>query len=134
MHESWHRYLRLGIVHFMAFPQVLRGDGPIVESLRQIAGDEFFTAIELGWVNDASTRAAASALLRESHLSVGFGAQSALLVTKSNLNALDEPERKKAVTLVQQCIDQAAELGAKRVAVLSGPILARRTRSARRGA
>jgi sugar phosphate isomerase/epimerase len=121
MHESWHRYLRLGIVHFMAFPQVLRGDGPIMESLRQLSGDEFFTAIELGWINDASMRAAASALLRESHLAVGFGAQSALLVTKSNLNALDEPERKKAVALVQQCIDQAAELGAKRVAVLSGP-------------
>lgn len=121
MHESWHRYLRLGIVHFMAFPQVLRGEGPIVESLRQIAGDEFFSAVELGWVNDAATRAAAAALLRESHLSVGFGAQSALLVTKSNLNALDERERKKAVALVQQCIDQAAELGAARVAVLSGP-------------
>ena len=121
MHESWHRYLRLGIVHFMAFPAVLKGDGPIVETLAQIAGDEFFTAIELGWVNDARARGAAAALLRESHLSVGFGAQSALLVTKSNLNALDEAERKKAVTLVQQCIDQAAELGAKRVAVLSGP-------------
>ncbi len=121
MHESWHRYLRLGIVHFMAFPQTLRGEGPIVETLKQIAGDEFFTAIELGWVNDAKERAAAAAILHESHLSVGFGAQSALLVTKSNLNALDEPERNKAVALVQQCIDQAAELGAKRVAVLSGP-------------
>ena len=53
MHESWHRYLRLGIVHFMAFPETLRGEGPIVETLKQIGGDEFFTAIELGWVNDA---------------------------------------------------------------------------------
>jgi sugar phosphate isomerase/epimerase len=105
----------------MAFPAVMRGDGPIVETLKQIAGDEFFTAIEVGWMNDARERAAAAALLRESHLSVGFGAQSALLVTKSNLNALDEPERRKAVALAQQCIDQAAELGAKRVAVLSGP-------------
>jgi sugar phosphate isomerase/epimerase len=121
MHEPRHRYLRLGIVHFMAFPAVMRGDGPIVETLKQIAGDEFFTAIEVGWMNDARERAAAAALLRESHLSVGFGAQSALLVTKSNLNALDEPERRNAVALGQQCIDQAAELGAKRVAVLSGP-------------
>ena len=121
MHESPHRYLRLGIVHFMAFPAVMRGDGPIVDTLKQIAGDEFFTAIELGWVNDARERAAAAAVLRESHLSVGFGAQSALLATKSNLNALVEPEREKAVALVRQCIDQAAELGATRVAVLSGP-------------
>ncbi len=121
MQESWHRFLRLGIVHSMAFPAVLRGDGPVVETLRQITGDEFFTAVELGWVNDAAERAAAAALLRESHLSVGFGAQSALLTTKSNLNALEEAERKKAVALVQRCIDQAAELGAGRVAVLSGP-------------
>ena len=121
MQESWHRYLRLGIVHFMAFPSVLRGEGPFVDTLRQIAQDEFFTAVETGWVHSDAERAAAAALLRESHVSVGFGAQSALLVTKSNLNALDESERKKAVALVQQCIDQAAQLGARRVAVLNGP-------------
>jgi len=121
MQESWHRFLRLGIVHFMAFPEILRGEGPIVETLRQITGDAFFTAVELGWVTNATECAAAAALLRESHLSVGFGAQSALLVTKSDLNALEEAERKKAVALVQHCIDQAADLGAGRVAVLSGP-------------
>jgi sugar phosphate isomerase/epimerase len=121
MQESWHRYLRLGIVHFMAFPATLRGEGPIVETVKQIAADEFFTAIEMGWVNDASQRAATAAVLRESHLSVGFGAQSALLVTKSNLNAAEAEDRRKAVALVEGCIDQAAELGAGRVAVLSGP-------------
>jgi sugar phosphate isomerase/epimerase len=121
MQESWHRFLRLGIVHFMAFPQVARGQGPYVETLRQLAADEFFTAVEVGWVDSAADRAAAAALLRQSHLSVGFGAQSALLGTKSNLNALDEEARRKAVTLVQGCVDQAAELGARRVAVLSGP-------------
>jgi len=120
MQEPWHRYLHLGIVHFMAFPAVLRGDGPVVETLGQIATDPFFAAVEVGWVNDPSERAAAAALLRESHLRVGFGAQSALLVTKSNLNALEEGERRKAVGLVEKCIDQAAELGAARVAVLSG--------------
>lgn len=121
MQESWHRYLRLGIVHFMAFPATLRGEGPVAETVKEIAADSFFTAIEMGWVNDASQRAAAAALLREGHLSVGFGAQSALLVTKSNLNALEADDRRKAVALVEGCIDQAAELGAGRVAVLSGP-------------
>ncbi|HLW59966.1 MAG TPA: TIM barrel protein [bacterium] len=121
MQESWHRYLRLGIVHFMAFPAVMRGEGPYVETVRQIAGDEFFTAIELGWVHDDRARAEAAAVLRESHLGVGFGAQSALLTTKGNLNALDDGDRQKAVALVRQCVDQAAQLGAARVAVLSGP-------------
>ena len=121
MQGSWHRYLRLGIVHFMAFPAVMAGEGPYVETLRQIARDEFFTAVEVGWAKDQAQRTAAAALLRQSHLSVGFGAQSAILTTKSNLNALDDSERTKAVALVRGCIDQAAELGAKRVAVLSGP-------------
>ncbi len=121
MQESWHRYLRLGIVHFMAYPAVLRGEGPYVETLRQVAADAFFTAVEVGWVDSAADRAAAAKLLREGHQSVGFGAQSALLVTKSNLNALEQEGRRKAVTLVEGCIDQAVELGAQRVAVLSGP-------------
>ena len=121
MQESWHRYLRLGIVHFMAFPAVMRGTGPYVETLRQLATDEFFGAVEVGWVDSDGERAAAASVLRESHLSVGFAAQSALLVTKSNLNALDEKERRSAITLVQGCIDQAVQLGARRVAVLSGP-------------
>lgn len=121
MQESWHRYLRLGIVHFMAFPAVTRGAGPYVDTLRQLAADEFFSAVEVGWVDSEAERAAAAALLRESHLSVGFAAQSALLVTRSNLNALDEKERRSAVTLVQGCVDQAVQLGARRLALLSGP-------------
>jgi len=121
MDESWNRYLRLGIVHFMAFPAVMGGDGPYAETIREIARDPFFTAIEVGWAHDAAERVAAAAVLRESHLAVGFGAQSALLGTKSNLTALDEPTRRKAVKVVEGCIDQAADLGAKRVAVLSGP-------------
>jgi len=121
MQEPWHRYLRLGIVHFMAFPAVMKGDGPYADTIRQIAADEFFTAIEVGWAHDAAERLAAAAVLRESHLAVGFAAQSALLTTKSDLNALDEPTRRSAVTVVEGCIDQAAALGAKRVAVLSGP-------------
>jgi sugar phosphate isomerase/epimerase len=121
MQESWHRYLRLGIVHPMAFPQLMRGHGPYAATIRQIAADDFFTAIEVSWAHDAAERIAAAAVLRESHLAVGFAAQPALLATKSDLNALDEPARQSAVTLVEECIDQAAALGAKRVAIMSGP-------------
>jgi sugar phosphate isomerase/epimerase len=121
MQESWHRYLRLGIVHFMAYPAVLRGGGPYAETIRQIAADEFFTLIEVGWVDSDAERKAAAAIINQAHLTVAFAAQSALLVTKSSLNALDEAERGRAVALVRGCIDQAAELGARRLAVMSGP-------------
>lgn len=121
MQEPWSRYLQLGIVHFMAYPAVMKGDGPYVETLREIAADPFFTAVEVGWVHDAEQRAAAARLLAEAHLAVGFGAQSALLTTKSDLNAADEGARRSALALVKGCVDQAVDLGARRLAVLSGP-------------
>jgi sugar phosphate isomerase/epimerase len=60
------------------------------------------------------------ALLAASHLTVGYGAQPCLLSQKLNLNHFDAAERKKAVGQVKACIDEAAEVGAEAVAVLSG--------------
>ena len=32
---SIYRYMDLGIVHFKAFPQVVNGEGPVVETLKK---------------------------------------------------------------------------------------------------
>jgi sugar phosphate isomerase/epimerase len=53
-------------------------------------------------------------------MTVGYGAQPCLLSQKLNLNHFDAAERKKAVDQVKACIDEAAEVGAEAVAVLSG--------------
>jgi sugar phosphate isomerase/epimerase len=53
-------------------------------------------------------------------MTVGYGAQPCLLTQKLNLNHFDAVERKKAVDQVKACIDEAAEVGAGAVAVLSG--------------
>jgi sugar phosphate isomerase/epimerase len=53
-------------------------------------------------------------------MTVGYGAQPCLLSQKLNLNHFDPVERKKAVDQVTACIDEAAEVGAGAVAVLSG--------------
>lgn len=45
---SLYAHMRLGIVHFKAFPEVVRGEGPVVETLRKIVEDDFFTAVEVG--------------------------------------------------------------------------------------
>ena len=34
MRESLHSYMKVGIVHFMAYPQTPTGEGPIVETVR----------------------------------------------------------------------------------------------------
>ena len=54
-------------------------------------------------------------------LKAGFGAETALLLRKLNLNSLDEAEETAAVEQIHRCIDEAAEIGAARLAFLSGP-------------
>ncbi|MGE5576818.1 MAG: hypothetical protein ACM3TT_06425 [Syntrophothermus sp.] len=48
MRDSIYEYLKLGVVHFKAYPEVSGGSGPIVETLERIAEDDFFTVVEVG--------------------------------------------------------------------------------------
>jgi len=52
MDRPWNIYMQLGIVHFMLYPQVIKGEGPIVETARVIAEDDFFEVIEVGPIKD----------------------------------------------------------------------------------
>ena len=88
----------MSIVHFMAYPNTIGGDGPIIETLTQLAQDPFFGAVEIGWIKDPKVRADAKAIIENSHLKVGFGGQPTLLLQGLNLNSLDEAERQKATS------------------------------------
>lgn len=112
--------MKVGLVHPMAFPQCMKGEGPVVETFRQIAEDPFFDAVDLTWIADPKARAEVGAMIRTAPLEATFAAQSYLLPLKGDLNALDEAERKRAVQLVKDCVPQAKEVGAVRICVLSG--------------
>jgi len=117
---SIYRYMKLGIVHFKAFPEIVRGEGPIMESLRKIVEDDFWTAVEVGWMRDVRVRNQARRLLEVSHLEVCYATQPRVLSNKLNLNAFDPAERKKAISGVKSGIDEAYDLGASAIRVLSG--------------
>jgi sugar phosphate isomerase/epimerase len=121
MRDSLQSYMQVGIVHFMAFPQCGSGQGPIYDTLTKIVEDEFFSAVEITWIKDPDERKRVKGLLAASHMTVGYGAQPPLLSQKLNLNSFDPAERQKAVDQVKACADEAAEVGATAVAVLSGP-------------
>jgi len=112
-------YAKVGIVHFMAYP-VNKGDGPILESLRRIVSDPFFDAVEVSWINDPAVRKQARNLFEQSLITVAFGAQPILLGGKHDLNSDSEVKRREAVDAVKGAIEQAVELGAISVSVLSG--------------
>ncbi len=120
MQEPLEAYCHVGIVHAMAFPECLGGEGPIVETLSQIASDTFFSAVEVSWIKDAAARSQAAALLATSGLDVVFAAQPALLQQHLSLCDLDQKKRAAAVSSAKQLVDQAYELGAALMVVTSG--------------
>ena len=120
MQESVYKYMKVGIIHFMAYPSTIKGEGPIVETITKIAEDDFFTAIEITWIKDPEVRKKAKEVLITSGLAVGYGAQPAVLTTPLNPNSLDEDERKTAVEVLKGQVDEAYFMGAGRMAFLSG--------------
>ena len=120
MQDLMYKFMKVGLIHFMAYPQVMKGDGPILETLQKIAEDDFFTAVEVSWIKDAKVRQKAKKLLEVSHLAVAYGAQPRLLVKKLNLNSFNEAQRREAVNEVKAGVDEAYEIEAKGLAFLSG--------------
>ncbi len=120
MNESIHKYAKVGLVHFMAYPSTIRGEGPIEETIRKIVLDDYFTAIEISWIKDPEVRAKAKKMLTSSHLSIAYGGQPRLLTTGQNINSLDETERSTALASMKEGIDEAYEIGAVGFGFLAG--------------
>ena len=121
MQEPIETYCHIGIVHPMAFPQVAAGEGPILDTLTQIAVDPHFSAVEVTWMKDPKVRAEAAGILATAGMDVIFLAGSPLLQQQLSLCDLSPAGRQKAVDCCKGLIDQAYELGASIMAVLSGP-------------
>jgi sugar phosphate isomerase/epimerase len=130
--DSWQPLVDLSIVHFMIFPETLTGSGPILETVSRIVNDDFFSMIEIGHINDSEVRKQVADTIATSHARVGFGSQATILTKKLDLNSFDETKRKEALSILMPQIDEAKEVGAKRLAVLSGPDPGEDKRSAAR--
>lgn len=120
MNEPMRRYMRLGIVNFMAFPATIKGEGPVLDAVRTICKDDYFDVIEVSWVHDSNTRRQVRKMVETAGLTLTYGAQPRMLTTGMNINDLDPAKRREAVESLKAGIDEAYELGAKGYAFLSG--------------
>ncbi|OGF47401.1 MAG: hypothetical protein A2231_03375 [Candidatus Firestonebacteria bacterium RIFOXYA2_FULL_40_8] len=121
MKEIWHGYVDLGLIHSMAFPATGKGDGPFAETLKTIANDQFFGAVEIRRPANEEIKARAKKVTEVAGIRVVMAGQPPLLGGKLNLNAENAEERKKAVEDVKKTIDDAVFFNAEKVIVLSGP-------------
>jgi len=120
MRDSLEAYCHVGIVHAMAFPECLEGEGPIVETLSQLATDTFFSAVEVGWIKSGKLRQQAAEMLATSAMDVIFAGQAAMFQQGMSLCSLDSAQRQAAITAAKELVDQAYELGAAVMVVPSG--------------
>jgi len=115
MKDSLHSYMKVGIVHPMAFP-----DLPVVDTLKRIAEDEFFGAVEIGIIGP-EIKPAVTKILQTSHLIVGFCGQVIIRNENLDLNSLDKVFRDKTVARMKAAVDESYSLGVHKMAMLSGP-------------
>lgn len=115
MNESIHKYFQVGTIQWMSHPK-----RDVIQSVRDIAMDDFFDAIEIHHFTDDATRDMAKKILAQSHMKVCYGAQPTLLGGNLNPNDLDEDGREKAEAALIAAVDEAQYMGAKGIAFLSG--------------
>lgn len=115
MNESIHKYFQVGTIQWMSHP---RKD--VLESIRQIAADDYFDAVELCHFKEDQIRRDAKRMLEQSHLKVCYGAQPSLLGPGLNPNDTDEAKRQEAESALIAAVDEADYLGASGIAFLAG--------------
>ncbi len=121
MKESIHKYFKVGLISFMAYPQSMRGtDENVLTFLKKTAADDYFDAVEVTWIRDGALRRKAAELLRCAHMTICYGAQPRLLTTGLNPNDLEEAGRSAAEQTLLEAIDEAEALGSKGIAFLAG--------------
>jgi sugar phosphate isomerase/epimerase len=115
-------YMRPAIVHFMLYPELISGTGPIAETLLKIITDPFFRAVEIGPVLDPSVLSSVTSLLRQARVEPVYDGQPWTLVPGLDLEAEDQAAREQALTAMRRAIDQAAAVGSRTCGVMSGRI------------
>ncbi|NLB90709.1 MAG: sugar phosphate isomerase/epimerase, partial [Clostridiales bacterium] len=125
MKEPMQKYFKIGIVHFMAYPFAMTGEGDIETSVRSILEDPYFDYIELTQIKDPIVRGRVADLAKQGGVGLAYGAQPQLMRNQENLNSLDEALRLQGVQRMKTCVDEAYELGAEGIAFLAGKYDAR---------
>ena len=121
MTNKWKEHVKPGIVQFVVYPEVMKGEGPMAETAVSLLADGFFEVIETGPVNDVIERRKVREAVEEKGAELAFACQPIQLGQKLNLASLDEAERAHALYAIRDAIPQARTLGAVGIALLSGP-------------
>ena len=120
MDQLMKRYIKPGLILHVVYTEISTGEGPILDRLDEVIGDNYFDAVEISKINDAEVRKVVANRIKAAGLTAYYGAQGRTMNFDLNLCDVDENGRKKAVQSVKAGIDEAIELGCEAVQFMSG--------------
>ncbi len=120
MSDDLRTAMKIGIVHFMAYPATMSGSGPIRESIDELVADEFFDVLEITHIEDSSIRKDIANRIHVAGMEIAFACQPIILGNQLNLHSRDIEERKRAVNTILEALEEAVEIGSVGFAVMSG--------------
>ena len=120
METSMYQKMRVGIVHFKAFPGIETGAGPIVETLEKICADDFWTAVEVGWMKDYRVRNTASHAARPEPSVGGLCDPAQGAVEQVQPELVRRRERSRPWIAIKSASTKQAQLGAEVVRLIAG--------------
>ena len=90
-------YMKVGIIQFLAYPDTMQGQGPILETVTAVASNPFFNAMEVTHIADDGVRTAVADFLNRAKVEPYFCAQPLTLLSGLDLEDADEEQRKSAI-------------------------------------
>lgn len=117
MKDPIQKYFHVGTIQWMTHPARCYS---LLDSVRSICKDEYFSAYEITHVADPEEREKVKRMLEQSHMKICYGAQPRLLGAKLNPNDMDEEKRKEAEKILIDSVDDAEYMGAGGIAFLAG--------------
>lgn len=102
MNELIKKYLKIGIIYFMLFLEVIGGEGLIEEILKVILEDDYFDVVEIIWVKDLEVRKRVVKMLKDVYVVVVYGVQLIFLRIGFNFNDYDSEKRKQVINFLKE--------------------------------
>ena len=110
----------IGIVSFMAYPEIVSDENTIIDRISKIALDDFFSFIEICHIENSQIREKVRNILEVSNMRIGFDAHPNILSKNLNINSRDKEFLNISLIEFKNLIDEAYYMGAEGFTILSG--------------
>ena len=119
MEKLWNSFFSLGIVHPMMFPDTIRGEGRMLETLGRILEDPTWDLVAIRPPKDPHLKDPMKRMISQAHVQTGFLATMPMMQQNILLSAIDEPNRRAAVERAKELVDEAYFFGSRTMLIAS---------------